>query len=349
VSNLQLDWTAGEILADHAVEEPLVVRDVTCHGGFVDGHYVSPRTRFRRAAIDAWQQQHRETFGRDVLEAPVDAFPGHYPSLEPARFLLRHGVREPLVGLLTRIGTVEGYGGAIRELAPRDGVQRHFADDVRGTAVAHLAEGLLEAHARDESGFRDEAGHDRMWYAVRDIAFEEPLAEPAAETELRATIEAAAASVPPPTLTPTRPVADIDPQFEALISFMTRVLFIEVRAFHAFAWAEALLGDGDLVAGDGAAAQLVTYIRQDESPHVDYLRTALSEMRERSFAGSSGRAHPGASVIDPIWDSCLTESLGLGDRRNRAIFDALLDRALARRADGQELRTEFDALAGADR
>src|SRR4051794_3387269 len=60
VSNLQLDWTEPEILADPAIAEPLVVRGVVCHGGYdADGTYVSPRTRFRRAAIDAWQQHHR--------------------------------------------------------------------------------------------------------------------------------------------------------------------------------------------------------------------------------------------------------------------------------------------------
>jgi hypothetical protein len=343
VSNLQLDWTAQEILADHAVEDPLVVRGVVCHGGFADGSYVSPRTRFRRAAIDAWQQHHREVTDTDVLDAPVDSFPGHYPSLEQARFLLRNGVREPIVGLLTRIGTVEGYGGAIRELAPTGGVQRHFVEDVSGTATGHLASGLLEAHARDESGWRDEAGHDRMWYAVRDIAFEDPL-DADAERDMRARIEAAAASVPMPSAFGTREFAGVDPAFETLIAFMTRVLFIEIRAFHAFAWAEALLSDTSLVAGDGDAARLVSYIRQDESPHVDYLRTSLSEMRARTFVGEGGRHHAGADVIGRIWDTTLAESRNLGDARNRAVYETLLDAALADRADGREIREEHGRL-----
>jgi hypothetical protein len=343
VSSLQLDWTATEILADHPVEEPLVVRDVVCHGGFVDGAYVSPRTRFRRDAIDGWQQQHREVTGSDVRSAPLAAFPPHYPSVDQGRFLLGHGVREPVIGLLTRIGTVEGYGGAIRELAPRGDVQRHFADDTKGTATAHLATGLLEAHARDESGWDAQAGHDRMWYAVRDIAFDDPLDEPA-EKKMRALIDDAAASVPMPASMGVRRFDDIDPDFETLIAFMTRVLFIEIRAFHAFAWAEALLSDRELVAGEGAAARLVSYIRQDESPHVDYLRTALSEMHARAFLGASGRRHDGRDVIGTIWDACLSESLGLGDLRNRAIFDALLADTLATRSDGRELFEEFDRI-----
>ena len=343
MSNLQLEWTADEILADHATQEPLVVRGVTCHGGFADGRYVSPRTRFRRAAIDAWQERHRETTGQPVLDAPLSEFPGHYPNLAQAQFLLRNGVREPIIGLLTRIGTVEGYGGAIRELAPRGDTQQHFADDVRGTATAHLSQGLLEAHARDESGWRDEAGHDRMWYAVRDIAFENPLDE-ATDTKMRATIDVAAASVPAPTAFGTREYAGIDPQFETLIAFMTRVLFIEIRAFHAFEWAEALLSDTDLVAGDGEAARLVSYIRQDEAPHVDYLRTSLSEMRARTFVGDK-KNHAGTDVIGTIWDTTLAESRTLGDMRNKAVYDALLDQALAERANGREIREEHDRLA----
>ena len=343
MSNLQLNWTATEILADPEVVEPLTVRGVVCHGGYdADGTYRSPRTRFRQAAIAAWQQHHRETTGVDVLDAPVDSFPGHYPTLDQARFLLSHRVSEPIVGLLTRIGTVEGYGGAIRELSPTGDIQRHFVEDIRGTATAHLASGLLEAHARDESGYRDEAGHDRMWYAVRDIAFESPLDEHA-EREMRARIEAAAASVPAPSAFGTREYDGVDPAFETLIAFMTRVLFIEIRAYHAFAWAEALLSDTDLVAGDGDATRLVSYIRQDESPHVDYLRTSLSEMQARTFVGTT-KNHAGTDVIGTIWDTTLAESRALGDLRNKAVYDALLDAALADRTNGREIREEHDRL-----
>ena len=71
---------------------------------------------------------------------------------------------------------------------------------------------------------------------------------------------------------------------------MIGLLLIEISAFHGFRWAEAVLGDAELVAGDGAAATLVSYIRSDETPHVAWLRTALSEMRDRTWVGSGGRA-----------------------------------------------------------
>ena len=56
-------------------------------------------------------------------------------------------------------------------------LQRCFDEDVQGTAMLHLDRGLYEAHARDEAGFEDEGGHQQMWFAARDIAFENPPTE----------------------------------------------------------------------------------------------------------------------------------------------------------------------------
>src|SRR5205823_7424632 len=76
----------------------------------------------------------------------------------------------------TRIGTVEGFGAYLR-YSPIPDLQQCFEDDIRGTAMAHLGGGLYEAHARDEAGFEDEGGHKQMWFAARDIAFENPVSE----------------------------------------------------------------------------------------------------------------------------------------------------------------------------
>ena len=55
----QLEFTADELLADPRYVDPLVVGGTVCHGGFGDdGAYVSPRTRNRVPAIEAWQAQH---------------------------------------------------------------------------------------------------------------------------------------------------------------------------------------------------------------------------------------------------------------------------------------------------
>src|SRR5581483_6315864 len=177
MTTAQLDYTPEELLADEPFEEPLRAGGVVCHGGFrADGTYVSPRTRFRRPAVEAWQENHRQTFGTEVLDAPLEAFPGVFPNLDQARLLLREGVREPIVAMLTRIGTVEGFGAMIRHLAPED-MQRFFDEDIRGTATAHLGKGLVEAQARDEAGWGEQAGHNKMWFTVRDIAFENPVTD----------------------------------------------------------------------------------------------------------------------------------------------------------------------------
>jgi hypothetical protein len=108
---------------------------------------VSPRTKHRVPAIRAWQDAH-VTAGGTLLEAPIDEWPPAFPNVAQTQLLLEHGVRDPVVTLLTRIGTVEGFGGLIREVLVPD-LPSHFADPIDGTALAHLGSGLFEAHARD--------------------------------------------------------------------------------------------------------------------------------------------------------------------------------------------------------
>jgi hypothetical protein len=348
MTDLQLEYESGELLASHDVAEPLVAGGVRCHGGFLgDGTYVSPRTKHRSPALVAWQEHHRAVFGTEVLHAPVEIWPGNYPNLAQARLLLREGVREPIIAVLTRIGTVEGFGAMIRFLAPPD-MQRHFVEDIAGTATAHLSRGLVEAHARDEAGWGDEAGHDRMWYAVRDVAFENPVTQDeTAEMMRRLGIPVGAGADPEAAqrrFLDRRVFTDLDLGLELLISTMLRVLFVEIKAFHVFAWAEALLACRDLVAGDGEAARLVSYIRADETPHVEYLRTSLTEMRDRTFIGESGNRHPGTEVIGRLWDASMAESLGILEDQNRTATLAEIERSVRARPRGDDILEEFHAL-----
>ena len=48
-----------------------------------------------------------------------------------------------------------------------------------------------------------------------------------------------------------RVLDDLDLSLELMIQRMIGILLIEISAFHMFAWAEELLSDRDLVAGDG--------------------------------------------------------------------------------------------------
>ncbi len=321
MSNLQLTWSETELLANDDVAEPLVAGGVRCHGGFAaDGRYVSPRTKHRVPATKAWQQAHREVFGREMLDPPLEMWPEVFPNVAQTKYLLREGVAEPTISALTRIGTVEGFGSLIRGVHVEN-MQRHFDESIEGTAIAHLERGLFEAHARDEAGWEEEAGHKQMWFAARDIAFENPVSDDMTQTMLeRMGIVAVGGKPPTPeearrNAEAMRRFPDIDLSLEMMVRRMVGLLFIEVSAFHTFAWAESVLSDTDLVAGAGRAGDLVAYIRADETPHVDYLRTALTEMRDRTFVGVSNAKVAGVEVIGTLWDAALEQSLG-ANRQN---------------------------------
>ncbi len=345
MTTLQTEFTAAELLADHDTTEPLVAGGVRCHGGFDDeGTYVSPRTKHRVPAIEAWQRKHVEEFGRDIIDIPLDTWPEHFPNLAQARLLIDAGVREPLVATLTRIGTVEGLGANIRHLQPAD-MQRHFDESITGTAIDHLGRGLFEAHGRDEAGWEREAGHKDMWFAARDIAFENPTAKVDVEGMLQRMGfgQASGGSGGPNAFERILP-DDVDVNLELIAALMVRVLFIEIQAFHTFAWAEAWLSDPKLVAGEGEAARLVGYIRADETPHVGYLKTALTEMRDRTWIGTGGKKHDGETMIGILWDRALQQSLGAGRHLNRKAVLGEVEHWCNLRSNGKEILEQFHAL-----
>jgi hypothetical protein len=346
MGNLQLHWTEAELLETDRLAEPLIAGGLRCHGGFdADGAYVSPRTRFRAPAIRGWQQHHTETFGAEILDAPLEQWPEPYPNVAQSKYLLREGVRLPTITTLTRVGTVEGFGGLIRGWGCGD-VQPNVVESIDGTALAHLQSGLFEAHARDETGYGDEIGHKEMWFVARDVAFETPCSPAEIHAMLqRAGFGSAAGGTPPPQATLEPVFADLDQRFEAMLRRMIGLLFIEVSAFHVLAWAAEVLGDEALVAGDGEAAKLVAYIRADETPHVEYLRTALTELRDRTLVGTNGKTYAGHDVIGTLWDRALAESLGPNRANQRRSTLAEIDFALMGNKRRDTILDEFHALA----
>jgi len=338
----QVEFTEEELLADAPVAEPLLAGGVRCHGGFDDeGRYVSPRTKHRVPAIEAWGKRHTELFGKPLIDVPIDTWGEHFPNVEQARFLVRSGVPEPLIATLTRIGTVEGLGANIRLLKP-SGLQRHFVEDIRGTAIDHLGRGLFEAHGRDEAGWEAEAGHKDMWFAARDIAFgtESPHIDIEAMLARMGFGPRSGAGAFAERLLP----ADIEHELEVMASLMIRVLFIEISAFHTFRWAEAWLSDTELVAGEGEAARLVSYIRADETPHVGYLATALTEMRDRTWIGEGGKRYEGADMIDRLWHHHLALSLGDNREQTRRAVLGEVEHWCRKRPNGDDILAEFHAL-----
>ena len=339
-----LDLTEHELLATHDIVEHLVADGRVCHGGFdAGGNYVSPRTLHRVPAIEAWGDHHTTTFGADLVDIGIDEFPGHTPNVEQAKLLIGSGTPEPIISILTRIGTVEGFGAFLRHV-PVPTLQPLFSESIDGTALAHLDRGLIEAHARDEAGFEDVAGHREMWFAARDIAFERPVTEDQTAIMLeRMGIGAASGGTAAPALVRRWP-DDTPVELEFLVDRLIRLVLIEISAFHTFAWAEAVLSDDDLVAGNGEAARLVSHIRADEAPHVGYLRVALTELRDRTVIGASGRRHAGADLLAALWDPAVADQRGPRRSELESLVDREVRHAMAGRSDEADLYAEFIAL-----
>lgn len=350
----QLEWTEAELLENHKVEEPLFAGGVKCHGGFNEsGEYVSPRTRNRWTAIENWKAEHAANFGTELLDIGLENWPAHYPNVAQAKFLLANGVVEPMISTLTRVGTVEGFGAFLR-YSPIPDLQANFVEPIKGTAMAHLGGGLFEAHARDEAGFDSEdgfeGGHKQMWFAARDVAFESPVTDDQVDIMLaRMGIGQNASTQQKSTgilsqLNADQMLPDIDASLESLIQRMTSLLLIEISAFHIFAFAEEVLADRELTAGDGLASNLVSYIRADETPHVEYLKTTLTEMRDRTFIGKSGKHHKGTDVVGPIWERAVANSLGPNREAGLQTQYNELKHALSSRKDAGDILDGYHAL-----
>jgi len=331
----RLEFAREELLDSGGYAEPLLANGVRCHGGFeADGTYRSPRTLHRAPAIQAWQAG-LAAGGSELIQVPRDLMPPQYPNVEQSRLLLREGIREPVVRALTIISIVEGFGAIIRDVGiPNLGAL--VVEPIEGTALAHLGEGLFEAHARDESGYRDEGGHKQMWEAARDLALESP-------------------KVPGDVLMRMmgrrgrqrgreRPFPQLDPDLERMLATMAQVLVVEVFAMGTFEWGEALLSDPEVSAAPEEASRLVSYIRSDESPHVEYLGTALSEARARSLHTVDGKEIAGRTVVDGLLHRVLRQITSERPREQRAELRRNLSEAMKVARDPQGLLERFDAL-----
>ncbi len=350
----QIEYTFDEILADHKFEEPLVIGDVKCHGGFdEDGTYVPPRTLNRQRAIDSWEKKHLEESGMPLLTCPDDMFAEFYPNIPQTKYLLSAGVRQPIIDIITQIGTVEGFGQIIRHVEIPD-LQKLFVEDVSGTATSHLSKGLYETHARDEAGFGDLAGHDKMWYIVRDMAFDNPDCGDPMQMMMKQLSQGdgagkALAGIAQSVMSTERLLPQLDQQAEAMITRMTGLLLIELLAFQTFKWAQEILASEDLSRPEDTT-RLVSYIRADEQPHVHYTQVALTEMRCRTFVGIDGKRIPGTQVIDTCWDHSMRGMFGFSGKRSerRDMIMSLLNTELEGWKNRDEILRNFDDLETPD-
>ena len=93
------------------------------------------------------------------------------------------------------------------------------------------------------------------------------------------------------------------------------------------------------------ASDMIKHIRSDENPHVEYLRTALSEISSRTLIGEGGTAYGGDEVVQRLID----RSLKLMVRQRREDRREQMHASIRASATGivkdvEELIQRFDAL-----
>lgn len=345
------EYSRNELLAEPAFAERIRYADTLFHGGLAaDGTYLPPRSRYRPEAIQSWTEglraQGHETRLLKVEELDLQFF----PNVEQSKLLLRHGARGAMTRILTLIGITEGFGNDGLKLMPALDWPRYFREPVDGTCLVHLSRGLFEAHGMDEAGSETEAGHDRMWFALRDAALNNPEITPDMWENLPI--------APPPGYSgPAKPAAEaigvgqmqlsfptLDPMLEVLLMALSQLLFIEIVAGGTFAWAKDVLSDPACSAAPEFAPRMVDFISADEDIHVAYLQCALSEARARTFIDQNGDSIAGSVVMGTIRDKVLAANRD-GARRQRLLRYRLrqIEAELAERSDGAAILEQFRA------
>ena len=346
-----LDYTFDELMAEHRYATRLRWRDRLLHGGLdADGRYLPPRSLNRPRAIAAWTAE-LARHGRPTRVVTFEDLDlQFFPTAAQAKLLLRHGAKGAMTRILTLIGITEGFGNDGIRALPRPPLQPYFKESIAHTCLDHLDKGLLDAHGNDEAGRGDEAGHDAMWYAIRDAALEDPpitpdmfenlpIAPPPGYSGPAKPAPEAIGVAPPVLLFPM-----IDPMIEVLLGVFTQLLVIELVAYGTFAWAREVLSDPACSAAPEFAPRMVEYIQRDEDLHVGYLQCALAETRCRTLLGAGGVEVAGAEVIDAIRDRILANQKG--SRRDRMLSYRMnqIRGELAAHPRGDAILREFATL-----
>jgi hypothetical protein len=348
----KLSYNRDELFAEHRYAQRIRRDGVLFHGGLDErGGYLSPRSLHRGGAIDAWTAR-LAAAGLPTKAMRFERQPQEFfPSVAQAKLLLRSGAHGAMTRILTLIGITEGFGNDGIRALPFVDFQSHFAESIDGTALAHLHGGLLEAHGADEAGREGEAGHDVMWYAIRDAALDHPAVTPDMYENLPI--------APPPGYTgPARPAPEamsagdliqrlfpqVDPLVEIELSVFAQILFIEIVAYDTFAWAREVLSDPACSAAPEFAPWMVDCIQQDEGLHVGYLQCALAEARARTMKTIDGGTIPGAQVVDAICAKIIRTQTGGRRERMLAYRMRQIRKELCERPEGERIVAEFERL-----
>jgi hypothetical protein len=141
-----------------------------------------------------------------------------------------------------------------------------------------------------------------------------------------------------------RPFPRLDETLERMLSMMAQVLVIEVFAEGTFQWGVDLLSDPEVSARPREAGDMVRHIQSDERPHVEYLRTALSEVRARTLRSVDGKTIAGRTVVDGLLHRILRAVTRDRPRDQRDDLRATLADSMQAAANPKVLLEEFDAL-----
>src|SRR5439155_162036 len=166
---MRLDYGRDEILAEHGYERPLVLDGVPCHGGFVDGRYVSPRTLFEAHARDEAGHRRMWELARDIAldrpSIPPDLTPNLTPAAAPRLLPEIPGDMEALVlrmvgVLVVEVFAAEAFRWARETLGDAALFRRHdevrtligFIQQDEAPHVGYLATALAELRCRRLGG-----------------------------------------------------------------------------------------------------------------------------------------------------------------------------------------------------
>ena len=105
-----------------------------------------------------------------------------------------------------------------------------------------------------------------------------------------------------------------------------------------------MLSDPHVSAAPEAAGAMIDHIRVDESPHVEYLRTALSELRARTLRTVDGGTITGRRVVDGLLHGILRDTTRnrRSDQRDDVRENLAVAMQIAKNPAG--LLEAFDAL-----
>jgi hypothetical protein len=175
-----------------------------------------------------------------------------------------------------------------------------------------------------------------MWEAARDAALENPKIPGDVLMRLMGRRGQRGKSKPM--------FPQLGPKWERMIGMMSQVLVIEVFAESTFEWGIEVLSDPEVSADPETAGRMVGYIQADESPHVEYLRTALSELRARTIRSVDGKTVSGAQIVDRMLHRILRQLTANRREEQRDDVREGLVEAMKVAPNPGALLEEFDSL-----